>query len=90
MSKTYIVGPGREFNYPANDFSAKIIHRAGGRSKLTETDKLQVKIKTVLEGDDCSDMPKDALKLYISRGWVVEKSAEDLMKDTVNAKGTGD
>lgn len=75
MSK-YTVASGQEFNYPADLQSQQIIKSRGGRSKLTESDKDLVTYKIVTEGQDCSDMPEDALKLYLSRGWVIEETAQ--------------
>jgi len=71
MPRNYIVAPGHEFNYPADSTSEAAIKRAGGRSKMTAEALKQLKFKTAREGEDCSDMPKDALKLYLERGWVL-------------------
>lgn len=72
----FIVGPGQEFNYPANDKTVKIIAMVGGRSKLNEEQLASCSFKTVREGEDCSDMPPNALDLYLSRGMVIEVGAE--------------
>lgn len=71
----FIVGPGQEFNYPADPTSLQILKNAGGRAKLSEEERAIVKFKTVKEGWDCSDMPKETLELYVSRGWVIDKEA---------------
>jgi hypothetical protein len=72
MSSRYIVAEGQEFSYPADLISQQVIKSAGGRSKLTEEDKQKVKIKTVMAGEDCSDMPASALALYLERGLVLK------------------
>lgn len=77
MTKRYTVGPGQEFNYPADEVSQQIIKNAGGRSKLSEDEKALVTYKTVTEGQDCSDMPEYPLGLYLSRGWVIEEEVDE-------------
>ena len=72
MPKSYVVGPGREFNYPADELSLKLIKKSGGRQKLSEVDKGLVKYKTVLEGEDCTDMSLETRELYLERGWILE------------------
>jgi hypothetical protein len=72
MSNRYIVGPGYEFAYPADAASEKLVKFVGGRSKLTAEQAKDVKYKVVTEGQDCSDMPSESLKLYLERGWVIE------------------
>lgn len=72
MSSRYIVGPGQEFAYPADTASLKLVKFVGGFSKLSDEQKKSVKYKTVGEGQDCSDMPADSLKIYLERGWVIE------------------
>lgn len=82
MSKnTYTVAPGHEFNYPADLVSLKIVKNAGGRSKLTADQKPLVKYKVAKAGDDCGDMPKDTLELYLSRGWVLKNTKPVTEKD---------
>lgn len=73
MPAIFIVAPGHEFNYPADEVSLKILKNAGGRSKLKEEEKPLVKYKTVKEGQDCSDLPVETRDLYESRGWVIRK-----------------
>lgn len=70
MAINYTVGKGREFTYPADAKSLEIVKSAGGVSKLSETEKLVVKYKVVIEGQDCSDMPADVREIYVSRGWI--------------------
>lgn len=81
MATRYTVAPGREFYYPLDPESEKIIKKAGGFSKLSKDDKTKVKYKTVTEGQDCSDMPKSALSLYLERSWVIATSAKESTKD---------
>lgn len=76
MEARYTVGEGREFNYPANEVSEQILKNAGGRSKLSDAEKELVSYKTVVEGQDCSDMPKEVLELYVERGWVIDSQAK--------------
>jgi hypothetical protein len=71
MGVTYIVAPGCEFNYPADEQSLNLIQAAGGRSKLTDADREQINYKVAREGDDCSDLPPAALELYLERGQVL-------------------
>lgn len=78
MRKIYIAGEGREFNYPADLMSQQIIATAGGRRTLTEDQQKQVKYKTVRTGQDCSDMPVEVRDLYVSRGWVIEQTVEEV------------
>lgn len=73
MPNHYTVGKGYEFNYPADAVSEKLIKEFGGRSRMTPAQHAQVKYKTVREGQNCDDMPKGILSLYVSRGWVIEK-----------------
>lgn len=75
MSTRYIVGPGREFNYPADVTTLQLCKQAGGRSKLSEAESALCTFKTVTEGDDCSDMPGDTLALYVEREWVLVEGA---------------
>jgi hypothetical protein len=81
MSNRYTVAPGQMFNYPADLISQQIVKSSGGRSKLSDEDKLRVKFKTVTEGQDCSDMPKDILDLYTERGWVIKSESESGFRD---------
>ena len=71
----YVVAEGYEFSYPADSESEGIIKNAGGRLQLSDEDQAKIKFKTVKEGDDCGDMPKSALELYFSRGWIVDPDA---------------
>lgn len=91
MSANFIVGPGQEFNYPADAASMKILQNAGGRSHLKEEEKSLVKFKTVKEGQNCSDMPIEVRELYVSRGWITvrdDPKATPVVKTTpVIAKG---
>ena len=57
MSKSYVVAPGYEFTYPADEKSLHAIKSVGGVSKLSDADREHIKFKTVKEGQDCSDMP---------------------------------
>lgn len=75
MRTNCIVAEGHEFNYPANAESANLIKQAGGRSKMTKEQLDKVEFKTVVAGDDCSDMPEEILDLYITRGWVIDRNA---------------
>lgn len=72
MPQNYIVGPGHEFNYPADQASLRLLSQLGGRSKVKPEQLAQLKFKTVKEGQDCSDMPVESLEIYVQRGWVVE------------------
>ena len=74
MPKSYSVGPNREFNYPADSTTVRMIQAAGGRSKLTEEQTSVARFKTVVAGEDCSDMPADVLALYLERGWIIENN----------------
>ena len=76
MSSHFIVAEGCEFDYPANLKSEQLIKNFGGRSHMTPAQHQQVQYKTVKEGQNCDDLPKGVLALYLSRGWVIEK--EDL------------
>ena len=74
--KKFIVAPGAEFNYAADEVTEKLITNAGGRRNLTDEQLGMVKFKTVSAGEDCSDMrPKETMDLYISRGWIIEAEA---------------
>lgn len=75
MPRNHTVAPGHEFNYPADAASEAAIKKAGGRSKMASEDLAKLKFKTARGGDDCSDMPKEALKLYIERGQVLVNAA---------------
>lgn len=80
MSNRYTVARETEqgpmsFEYPADAMSLQIIQAAGGRSKLSPEDQKRIKIKKVGPGEDCSDMPKSSLEIYLSRGWVVDSEA---------------
>jgi|WetSurMetagenome_2_1015567.scaffolds.fasta_scaffold853041_2 hypothetical protein len=81
MPNRYTVAEGHEFNYPADLSSFQIIKSAGGRSKLTEQEVARVKYKTVKAGQDCSDMPKSSLEIYLQRGWVIESKDEIKIED---------
>lgn len=76
MSKSYVVAPGFEFTYPADEKSLKLVMAAGGTSNLSDVDRGHIKFKTVKEGQDCSDMPASSRDVYLERGWVLEKPAE--------------
>ncbi len=76
MPKHYTVAAGQEFVYPADAMSLQKIRAAGGLSQMTKEDKSLLKFKTVLGGQDCSDMPEPALSLYLERGWVVEAESK--------------
>lgn len=77
MRKSYTVAEGLEFNYAADSESQKLINAAGGRTKLSDEDKLRVKYKTVVSGQDCSDMTPNIIELYLERGWIIEHVAEE-------------
>ena len=81
MPTYYTVAEGREFNYPADAVSEKIIKESGGRSQLSEEDRKKVKFKTVTEGQDCSDMPISALAFYLERGWIIEGRVEPFVME---------
>ncbi len=70
MPKRYTVGAGREFVYPADSQSLKIIQAAGGVSKITDEQRSALKFKTVKPGDDCTDMPEPARSIYVEREWI--------------------
>jgi hypothetical protein len=78
MAKTrYVVAPGMELNYPANEISQKILKNAGGRSKLSEQDLATIKFRRVKEGEDPSDMPdKEVFNLYLERGYIIDTNPE--------------
>jgi len=69
----FIVAPGHVFNY-TDEAGDKIVKAAGGRSKMSDSDKARVKFKTVTEGQDCGDMPKEAFNLYLERGWIIDQN----------------
>lgn len=71
MPKRYRVVEG-EFTYPADPISLRAIRDAGGLSQMSDEDKAKLKFKTVVVGDECSDMPEPALSIYTERGWVAE------------------
>lgn len=75
MASRYTVAPGHEFNYP-NAVDHKMILAAGGRSKMSQEALSRIRFKTVKEGDDCSDMPKEVFDLYLSRGWILDSQAD--------------
>jgi hypothetical protein len=72
MSNRYIVAEGQEFCYPADPISLKIVQDAGGLSKLSPEQRLQVKYKRVKAGEDCSDMSASGLAFHLSVGEVIE------------------
>ncbi len=74
MPKRYIIAKDRleTFTYPADPVSLRKIQDAGGLSKMTDDDRRKLAFKTVKAGQDCSDMPKTAMDVYLARGWVVE------------------
>ena len=77
MPKRYRVAETSEnghllFEYPADAAGLAMIIKAGGRSKLTKEQHELLKLKTVVSGEDCSDMPESSLLIYLERGWVVE------------------
>lgn len=72
MSNRFRVAPGHEFHYPADPTSLKIVQDAGGVSKLSPEQRLQVTYKKVAAGEDCSDMPPSALAFHLSVGEVIE------------------
>lgn len=77
MSKRYYVAEGEhEFTYPADAISLKAIREASGLSQMSDEAKAKLKFKTVVPGNECSDMPEPALSIYIERGWVVEGKVE--------------
>ncbi len=84
MPKTYIVAPGKTFYYPADEASLKIVRFARGISKLSLSQRKRVKIKTVTEGEDCSDMPSESLAIFLSRNWVIETSSSQELKEENN------
>jgi hypothetical protein len=75
MPSRFIVAPGQGFNYPADLISLQIIKSAGGWSKLSAEDRLRVTYKRVEAGEDCGDLPKDTLKLWLSEGLVIDTEA---------------
>jgi len=77
MPTHYIVAEGREFVYPADPASWKLVLDAGGWSRLSAEKNALVKHKTVKAGDDCSDMDAPSLAIYVERGWII-----DLTKST--------
>lgn len=70
VSSTNERGPVRH-SYPADIESAALVAASGGRSKLSPADAARVRYKTVGPGDDCSDMARETLALFVARGWVV-------------------
>lgn len=72
MPKCYTVAEDREFTYPADPISLRMVQDAGGVSQLTETQRQKIKFKTVRSGQDCSDMPLSSRAEYVRRGWVLE------------------
>lgn len=87
MSKRYNVAEGQEFSYPANTISLQLVKSAGGVSKLTEEERKKVSFKTVTAGQDCSDMPKESLDIYVSRGWVIEAEVSSPVNREPNVEG---
>lgn len=83
MRKNYIVAPGQEFEYPANEESLRIVREAGGLRNLSEEAKFRVIYKKVKEGEDCSDMPSDALELYVQRGQVLAPETESILEPVI-------
>lgn len=71
-TKSYLVGPGQRFTYPADPVSLRIVTDAGGVSQLSDEQRAKVKFKTVSSGADCSDMSQPALRIYLERGWVLD------------------
>lgn len=74
MPKTYRVAkdyPGT-ISYPGDPVSVRKIQDAGGLSQMTEDDRRKLTFKHVRAGQDCSDMPRLPLEIYVTRGWVVE------------------
>lgn len=69
MADRYIAKT-RGFCYPVGA-SVEIVKRAGGISKLPVAEREALVRKTVVVGEDCSDMPAEALAYYVGRGDVV-------------------
>ena len=77
MSSRYKVAEGQEFTYPADPISLRAVVDAQGVSNLTEEDREKIKFKTVIAGEDCSDMPKSSLDIYLERGWVIDSEKKE-------------
>jgi len=72
MPKTYRLIYSGAVTYPADPISLRAIKDAQGLSNLTEEQKSKLKFKTVQPGEDCSDMPKESLVLFLEAGRIEE------------------
>lgn len=57
--------------YPVGE-DAERVARAGGLSKLSkeEQDAIGKRLKRVVPGDFCDDMPASTIEIYLERGWI--------------------
>lgn len=51
---------------------AEAVARAGGLSQLSREDQAAIgaRLKRVVPGDFCDDMPASTVALYLERGWI--------------------
>lgn len=73
MADRYIAKT-RGFCYPIGA-SVDAVKQAGGISKLSPAEREALVRKTVVVGEDCSDMPAEALAYYLGRGDVARVAA---------------
>jgi|TARA_R110000824_G_scaffold77787_2_gene196626 hypothetical protein len=62
-------------SYP-DPASLAIVEKAGGLSKLTDEQRVKVKIKDVKAGGFCDDMPKKSVKDFLKWGYIRQIDGE--------------
>jgi len=72
----YTVAEGQEFVYPDGPINLRLVQDAKGVSNLSDEARAKIKFKTVVAGQNCSDMPKSSLEVYVERGWVLDSGAK--------------
>lgn len=68
--------------YPEDDKSLRIVRDAGGISKLTEEQMVRVRLKDVVVGEWCDDLPSEC------REHLIKKGAVEVVQEIVKKRRT--
>ena len=68
--------------YPVGADAEKVA-KAGGMTKLSPDEQREMapRLKRVVPGDFCDDMPASTIPIYLERGWIEKVTVDEVAAD---------